>query len=69
MSIEFKSNNEYVTSIVRDFDPFCSISIRKHETLGVLLECEDFYGEFNINELEAILAKMKELQREVKNDN
>lgn len=66
MSIEFESKNEYLTVIMRDFDPFCSISIRKHETLGVLLECEDFYGEFNINELETIIAKMKELQSEVK---
>lgn len=44
------------------FDDFCNVKIRIHDHCGVILDLEDFYGEFSLVELELIVAKMKELQ-------
>lgn len=68
MAIEFK-DNDYGCGLVSEFDSISNVNIRKHETLGVTLDLEDFYGEFSIEDLEKILSKMKELQSAQNNDN
>lgn len=65
MDIEFKKINKSEVLICDDyFDTFSNIKIRIHSHCGILLELEDFYGEFTISDLEKILSKMKELQNE-----
>mgnify|MGYP003512439884 FL=1 len=61
--IEFEMNGSEV-KINNGFDPFCNVNIRVHTNLGVLLDFEDFYGEFSVTDIEQIIAKMKELQGE-----
>lgn len=50
--------------IENGFDEFCNVKIRIHDHCGVMLDLEDFYGEFALEELELIVNKMKELNLE-----
>ncbi len=56
--------SDYETEINNGFDVFCNVTIRKHSHLGVMLDFEDFYGEFTLDEMKKVVAKMEELQNE-----